>query len=153
MKEAKARQSKKVARGSKAAQSKKPTQSKRPTQSKKAAGRPKDFGKLFHDLDAVHHFVQGGALHTDDIMILVHLGQSAQPGADTASGLASTLHISRPRTSRSLARLAAAGLVRFFKIIACCNRLRGKPKARQGNASFPTPPSVFTSCFTLLQSP
>ena len=111
MKEAKARQSKKVARGSKAAQSKKPTQPKRPTQSKKAAGRPKDFGKLFHDLDAVHHFVQGGALHTDDIMILVHLGQSAQPGADTASGLASTLHISRPRTSRSLARLAAAGLV------------------------------------------
>ena len=105
MKEAKARQSKKVVRGSKSSQYKKPRQPK------KSARGLKEFSQLFHDLDAVHHFVQGGALHTDDIMILVHLGQSAQPGADTASGLASTLHISRPRTSRSLARLAAAGLV------------------------------------------
>ena len=99
MQETKAKQPKKAARGAKA------------TQPKKATTSSKDFSKLFHDLDAVHHFVQGGALHIDDIMILVHLGQSAQAGADTASTLASTLHVSRPRTSRSLARLASAGLV------------------------------------------
>ncbi|MBQ9021008.1 MAG: MarR family transcriptional regulator [Eggerthellaceae bacterium] len=70
----------------------------------------KDLSHFFTSIDAVHAFVRGGSLHVDDIMLLAYLGQDKQGRANTASGLSEALHLGRPRISRILARLSAAGL-------------------------------------------